>query len=278
MCEVLEVSPSGFYSWVGRPKSLRAMEDEILEAKIRESFEQSRRTYGAPRVHADLRLDHGLCVGRKRVARIMRTCGLVSLHQRKKWRTTIRDEQAAPSPDLVDRHFQAFAPDELWVADIKYIPTWQGHLYLAHVVDVCTRAVVGWSMREDLSTQLVLDALEFARWRRGDVAGVVHHSDHGCQYTSYAFSRGCKEAGIVPSMGSVGDCFDNALSESFNATIEKELVRWNTYRTRADARRSIFDYIEAFYNPKRRHSSLGQLSPAEFERRFRLRVEGVSVA
>lgn len=273
MCEVLHVSPSGFYAWLGRPKSLWAMTDEIIEAKIRESFAQSRRTYGAPRVHADLRLDHGIRCGRKRVARIMRRCGLKSLHHRRKRRTTIRDEAAAPAPDLVERHFAAHRPDELWVADIKYIPTWEGHLYLSHVVDVCTRAVIGWSMRDDLTTTLVLDALEMARWRRGDVTGVVHHSDRGCQYTSYAFSRRCKEAGVVPSMGSVGDCFDNALSESFNATLEKELLRWNTYRTKGDAKRSIFDYIECFYNPKRRHSSLGQLSPAEFERRWREGVE-----
>lgn len=278
MCRLLGVSTSGFYAWVGRPKSVRAIGDEVLTEVIREIHADSRQTYGSPRIHAELRLEHGIRCGRKRVARLMRIAGLQSVHRNRRWRTTIPDRRAAPAPDLVQRRFAASGPDELWVADIKYIPTWEGRLYLAHAVDVCTRAVVGWQLRDDLSAQLVLDALQMGLWRRTNAAGVVHHSDRGSQYTSFAFGRACREAGVVPSMGSVGDCFDNAMSESFNATIEKDLLARARFRTKAEARRAIFDYIECFYNPKRRHSSIAYFSPLEFDRSLREREDAISVA
>lgn len=278
MCKVLGVSTSGFHAWAGRPKSRRAIQDEVLTELIRAIHAESRGTYGAPRIHAELTLGHGIRCGRKRVARLMRTAGIRSVHRNRRWRTTIRDREAAPAPDLVQRRFVAARPDELWVADIKYVPTWEGRLYLAHAVDVCTRAVVGWQLREDLSAELVLDALHMGLWRRREAGGVVHHSDRGSQYTSFAFGRACREAAVVPSMGSVGDCFDNAMAESFNATIEKDLLAHVRFKTKAEARRAIFDYIECFYNPRRRHSSIGYLSPVEYERRLREQARGASVA
>lgn len=235
---------------------------------VREIHADSRGIYGTPRVHAELRLGRGVRVGKKRVARIMRSCGLEGVHRRRRGKTTKRDRDAAPAPDLVRRDFSAPSPNRLWVADITYIPTWSGFLYLAGVVDVFSRMVVGWAMRDDLSTALVLDAVEMARWRRGEVTGVVHHSDRGCQYTSFAFGFRCKEAGIVPSMGRVGSAHDNAMAESFWATLEKELILRNTFRTKTEARIAVFDYIETFYNPKRRHSSLEMLSPLEYEGRW----------
>jgi putative transposase len=174
-----------------------------------------------------------------------------------------------PADDLVQRAFTATGPDQLWVADITYLPTWQGFLYLAVVVDAASRGVVGWAMANHLRTELVLDALDMALWNRRPAPGLIHHSDHGCQYTSLAFGRRCRAAGIAQSMGSVGDCYDNALAESFFATLECELIQRERWRTHAEARLAVFDYIEGFYNPRRRHSALGYLSPAEWERRLR---------
>ena len=223
-----------------------------------------------PRVHAELAFDHGLRVGRKRVARLMRAAGLEGVHRRRGVKTTQRDRDAAPAPDLVQRQFAPAGPDRLWVADITYLPTWSGFLYLAVVVDAWSRRVVGWSMAGHLRTELIIGALEMALWRRPGVGqGLVFHSDRGTQYTSLAFGRRCREAGIAASMGSVGDAYDNAVAESFFATLETELIDRSSWRTRADARLAVFDYIETFYNPQRRHSFTGQLSPAEFERRYR---------
>ncbi len=213
LCRVLGVSRSGYYAWSSRPVSARAMFDQDLIRRIIEIHKLSRETYGSPRIHAELRLDHGIRIGKKRVARLMCAAGVRSLHRKKRVRTTKRDNEAAPAPDLVQRGFGAELPDQLWVSDIKYVATWEGFLYLAATVDACTRAVVGWAMRGDLSTQLVLDALDMALHRRGPCCGLIHHSDRGCQYTSFAFGRRCKEAGIVPSMGSVGDAYDNAMAE-----------------------------------------------------------------
>jgi putative transposase len=268
MCRVLGVSSSGYWAWTKRPPSARALADAALSATIREIHRDSRGTYGIPRVHAELCFGGTRC-GRKRVARLMRVAGLEGVHRRRFVRTTVRDRDAAPAPDLVNRQFSADRPDQLWVADITYLPTWQGFLYLAAVVDVFSRAVVGWAMAGHLRTELIEQAIDMAITRRRPANGLIHHSDRGTQYTSIAFGLRCREAGIVQSMGSTGDAYDNAMAESFFATLETELIDRSSWRTRADARLAVFDYIEAFYNPRRRHSGLGQLSPAEFERRYR---------
>jgi putative transposase len=266
LCRVLGVSRAGFYAWQSRPPSVRAVVDQQLTEQIRTIHARSRGTYGAPRVHADLRLDHGVQVGRKRVARLMRAAGLIGCHRRRRRGLTRRDPQAAPAPDLVNRQFTATAPDRVWTADITYIPTWSGWLYLAVVLDVYSRRVVGWAMADHLRTELVIDALDMAIWNRRPNPGLVHHSDQGCQYTSLAFGRRLRQAGLVASMGSVGDCYDNAVTESFFATLECELLHQHRFRTRTEARLAVFDWLEGFYNTHRRHSALGQLSPSNFER------------
>ena len=267
LCRVLAVSRSGFYAWLGREPSTRACADTALVERIRVIHQESRGTYGAPRVHAELADAHGIHCGRKRVARLMRATGLVGVCRRRRVRTTRRDETASVSDDLVKRAFTATAPNHLWVADITYLPTWQGFLYLAVVLDAFSRRVVGWTMADHLRTELVVDALEMALWNRRPAPGVVHHSDHGCQYTSLAFGRRCRQAGVAVSMGTVGDCYDNALAESFFASLECELIARSRWRTHTEARMAVFDYIEGFYNPRRRHSALAYLSPAEYERR-----------
>ena len=271
MCRVLGVSKSGFYAWRCRPASRRAIDNEILTEQIRQIHERSRCTYGSPRVHAQLAHD-GIRVSKHRVARLMRCVGIQGVHRRKRGRTTMRDAGTAPAPDLVDRNFKVDAPDRLWVSDITYVRTWSGWLYVAITLDVFSRRVVGWSMGDSLRTELVLEALDMALWAREPQAGLVHHSDRGCQYTSFAFGRRCQDAGIAPSMGSKGDAYDNAMAESFFATLETELLWRHVFKTRNDARLAIFDFVEAFYNRERLHSSIGQLSPVEFERRFRERI------
>jgi putative transposase len=267
MCSRLGVSTAGYYTWKRRPPAPRAVADARLSTLIHKIHAGSRGTYGAPRVHAELADEHGVHCGRKRVARLMRIARLRGVCRRRRVRTTRPDEQAQLSDDLVQRHFTATEPNALWTADITYLPTWQGFLYLAVIIDAYSRRVVGWSMASHLRTELVLDALEMALWNRRPGPGLIHHSDHGCQYTSVAFGRRCREAGIAASMGSVGDCFDNAMAESFFASLECELIDRSRWRTHTDARMAIFDYIECFYNPRRRHSALGYLSPAQFERR-----------
>jgi putative transposase len=266
MCRVLGVSPSGYWAWRQRPPSERAQADAVLRERVVAIHEASRGTYGVPRVHAELAAD-GVRCGRKRVARLMRGAGIAGVHRRKFVVTTKRRPDVAPAPDLVSRTFRATAPDQLWVADITYVPTWAGFLYLAVVLDVFSRRVAGWSMSNDLRTEVVLNALNMAIWNRRPANGVIHHSDQGCQYTSFDFGRRCRDAGVVPSMGSVGDCFDNAMAESFFATLETELLDRTLFRNRTEARLAIFDYLEGFYNSRRRHSALGHLSPAEYERR-----------
>ncbi len=273
MCRLLGVSTSGFYAWLKRPESARARRDAELAAKIEAIHTRSRGTYGAPRIHAELCADDEQ-VSRKRVARLMKARGLSGASRRKGCRTTSRDGTARPAPDLVERQFTAEAPDRLWVADITYVPTWEGFLYLAVVLDVFSRRIVGWAMAAHLRTELVLSALNMALWQR-QPEEVVHHSDQGCQYTSLAFSRRCEEAGVRPSMGSVGDCFDNAMAESFFATLECELLDRSTFRTRVEAERAIFEFIEGWYNPHRRHSALGYLSPISFERQHARHKGGV---
>jgi putative transposase len=267
MCRVLEVSTSGYYAWLKRDPSRRVVEDAALRDRIRFFHKRSDRTYGSPRIFKDLKEEDEARLGRKRVARLMREDGLRGVCRRKFRKTTVRDRNARPAPDLVDRNFVAPGPDQLWIADITYVPTWSGFLYLAVVLDVFSRRVVGWAMRSHLRTELVLEALDMALWRRRPET-VIHHSDQGCQYTSFAFGKRCRQAGVKPSMGSVGDCYDNAMCESFFATLECELLDRRSFRTQAEARLAIFEFIEGWYNPHRRHSALDYLSPINFERRY----------
>jgi putative transposase len=267
LCRRLGVSHSGFYAWRQRPVSQRAQADASLTTQITAIHAASRGTYGAPRIHAELADAQAIRCGRKRVARLLRAAGLVGVCRRRGVRTTQRGAAEAPATDLVQRRFTAAIPNQLWVADITYVPTWQGFLYLAVVLDAFSRRVVGWAMAGHRRAELVMDALEMALWNRQPAPGVIHHSDHGSQYTSLAFGQRCRRAGIVPSRGSVGDCYDNAMAESFFASLECELIDRNRWETQSAARMAVFDYIEAFYNPRRRHSALGYLSPAEYERR-----------
>jgi len=265
MSRVLKVSASGFYAWVKRSPSEHAQYDLLLADRIEAISRRSRSTYGRPRIHAEL-VDEGVRISGKRVARLMRNRSICGASRRKTTITTIRDRDAKPAPDLVERRFTADAPNQLWIADITYVPTWSGFLYLAVVLDVFSRRVVGWAMADHMRKELVIDALNMAILRRKPLA-VVHHSDQGSQYTSVAFAQRCKSAGIQPSMGSRGDCYDNAMCESFNATLECELLVRHRFRTQREAEAAVFDFIEAWYNPHRRHSSLGYLSPINYERR-----------
>jgi putative transposase len=268
LCRVLGVSPSGYYAWRSRGPSARVLSDAALAAEIRRSHARSRGTYGAPRVHADL-ADAGHRVGRKRVARLMRADGLAGVHRRRFVHTTIRDRGADPFPDLVNRDFTASEPDRLWVADITQLPTRSGSCYLASVLDAFSRRVVGWSIATHMRAELVTAALDAAVVRRRPASGLVHHSDHGSQYTSLAFGRRLRESGIAASMGSVGDCYDNAMAESFFATLETELIDRSAWASPAEARAAVFEYIEVFYNRIRRHTGLGNRSPEQFEERYR---------
>jgi putative transposase len=266
LCRVLGVSPSGYYAWRTRGPSARAQADADLTVRIQDLHAQSRQTYGAPRIHADLRAA-GLRCGRKRIARLLHQAGLVGCHRRRFTHTTQRATPAVSTPDRVQRQFVAAAPNQLWTADITAIATWEGFLYLAVVLDVYSRRIVGWAMADHLRTELVLAALEMALGRRRPAGHVIHHSDHGCQYTSVAFGERCRRAGVLSSLGSVGDCFDNAITESFFATLECELLARQTFPSLALARLAVFDFIEGFYNTTRRHSALDYQSPAAYERR-----------
>ena len=264
MCRLLRVSPSGFYAWRQRGPSARAQVDATLLTDVRAFHERSDRTYGAPRILEDLR-EAGVRVGRKRIARLLRGAGLVGVSRRRGVRTTRRGPAETPAADLVQRNFTATAPNQLWVADITYIPTWAGFLFLAVVLDAYSRRIVGWVMATHLKTQLVLDALNMALGQRKP-GGVIHHSDQGSQYTSLAFGHRCEAMGVRPSRGSVGDAYDNAMAESFFATLECELLARRRFPTQAEARVAVFRYIEGWYNPHRRHSALGQQSPISYER------------
>lgn len=266
MCRVLDLSSSGYYAWRRRGICRRKREDARLLARIRVHHAASKGRYGAPKIHADL-AEEGWRVGVKRVARLMREDGLAGVTRRRWVVTTQRGRSERAAPDRVERDFTAERPDQLWVADITYIPTWSGFLYLAVVLDVFSRRIVGWSMAGHLRAKLVLDALDMAI-RRRQPRRVVHHSDQGCQYTSLEFGERCRKAGVVPSMGSVGDCYDNAMAESFFATLECELLQTNRFQNHAEARQALFEFIEGWYNTKRRHQSLGQLSPMQFEKTY----------
>ena len=260
----MRVSRSGYYDWKTRLPSKRAKENTSLTEKIREIHARSRGTYGYPRVHAELKA-LGVRCSRGRVARLMRKDGLRGcLRGRRRRHTTRQDPLAIPAPDLVKRNFAAPAPNRLWTADITYLHTDEGFLYLAFILDVYSRRVVGWSMASHLRSKLVADALQMALHRRTPSIGLIHHSDRGAQYTALSFGKRLEEAGIVPSMGRAGSALDNAISESFVSTLKSE-IGVSHYPSRQVARASAFEFIELFYNRVRRHSSLGYLSPSEYE-------------
>jgi putative transposase len=279
MCRVLRVSRSGYYAWRERMPSSREREDTVLTERIRQVHHDSRGVYGAPRIHAKLRSE-GVRVGNKRVARLMREEGLEGCHRRRKKRprTTQRDPRAVPAEDLVERKFVPEAANKLWVADISYVPTWEGFDYLAFILDAYSRRLVGWAMADHLRAELVTDALGMALWRRDPAPGLIHHSDRGSQYTSISLAQKLEEAGIVPSMGSVADPYDNALAESFVATLKRELLDGRSWPTREEVRTAMFEFFEVFYNRVRRHSSLGYLSPAEYEAATIEAIKEVAVA
>ncbi len=266
MCRVLGVSASGFYAWSGRAPSARRLQDAVLTERIRQIHAASDEIYGSPNIHAELR-DEGTRVGRKRVARLMRQARLRGVSRRRGFVvTTRRDARSRPAADLVNRSFAAEEANRLWVADMTYVPTWAGFIFLAIVVDVWSRRIVGWAIGESMSTELVLSALNMAVTIRKP-REVIHHSDQGSQYTSIAFGRRCREMGVKPSMGSVGDAYDNAMAESVFASLECELIDRRSFKTKGEARMALFTWVEGWYNTRRRHSALGRISPKEFERR-----------
>ena len=249
MCRALGVNRTSFHDWVRRAPSDRALTDAFLIEKIKQIHATSDGTYGVRRIHAELRLEHGIRIGRKRVQRLMRAAAISGVVPRKRRRTTVRLPGVRVAPDLVERDFRPTGPDETWATDITYISTWEGFLYLAHVQDLHSRRIVGWSMADHLRSELVVSALEMALARRRPDRGLIHHSDQGCQYTAVLFAKRCAKAGIEVSMGSVGDCDDNAVCETFHASIKKEKVYRQSWPTRAEARTAIFEYIEAGTTP-----------------------------
>jgi putative transposase len=266
MCRALSVKRGSFYAWERRPPSDRALEDAWLTEKIKQLHRASRGVYGSPRSHAELRLRDDVRVSRKRVERLMRAAAISGLAPRRRRRTTIRVQGVRVADDLVERRFRPPAPNLLWLADITYLRTWEGWLYLAAVQDAYSRAIVGWSMAEHMRAQLVVDALAMALARRRPERGLIHHSDQGSQYVSLGFGQAARDAGIAISIGSRGDAYDNAVAESFFATLKKELIHRHSWPTRRELGSAVFEYIEAFYNRERRHSTPSMLSPAEYKR------------
>jgi putative transposase len=264
LCKLLGVSRSGYYAWRRRPPSERTRFDAVLSEKIETIHPNSRATYGAPRVHAELKAI-GIRCSRKRVARLMRRAKLRGCLRGRRMRTTHRVALQQAAADLVERNFATEEPDQLWVADITYVRSKEGFVYLAFILDACSRKVVGWSMATHLRTGIVVDALQMAIARRKPSPGLVHHSDRGVQYTSLFFGKRLEDEGLLPSMGRVGSAYDNALAEAFVATLKTELLYRSSWPTREVVKTAIFEYIEGFYNTRRRHSALGYLSPAEFE-------------
>ncbi len=269
MCNALQVSKSGFYDWHERAPSKRSLANAKLLDEIKAAHAMSDETYGMPRIRAEL-LDAGTVASRKRIAALMRVNGIAGVSRRRGYCvTTKRNPKDRPAPDLVKRQFVATDINQLWVADMTYVPTWQSFLYLAVVTDVFSRKVVGWAFGANMTADLVVSALNMALFTRKPES-VIHHSDQGSQYTSVIFGKRCTEMGVRPSMGTVGDAYDNAMAESFFASLECELIDRRSWKTHTEARHAIFTWIEAWYNPKRRHSSIGQISPIEFERKHEL--------
>jgi putative transposase len=266
LCSVLGVSRAGYYAWKDRPASARERRDAELVELIGQLHAESKGTYGWPRIHAELR-HRGVSVSRKRVARLMRWAGLSGMVRRRKGRTTIRVPGIATAPDLVRRDFAPTAPNRLWVADLTEVSTWEGKLYLAVVLDCYSRRCVGWAMAEHMRAELVVEALEMAIWQRRPEAGLVHHSDRGGQYVSLIFGQRCSDAGIDLSMGAKGSALDNAVAEAFFATLKKELTRRRSWSTRRELQSAVFAWIEGWYNRRRLHSTLGYLSPVNYENR-----------
>lgn len=262
-CRVLGVSTSGYYDWLGRPASHRDQENDLLLKHIKEIHEKSRKTYGAPRVTAELRLGLGLDYNHKRVERLMRLAGIQGLYRRKGRRNLVN---AATEEDLVHRRFAVDSPNRLWLTDITEHPTREGKVYCAAVMDAYSRLIIGWSIDYHLKTELVLSALDMALVRRRPPEeSTILHSDHGTQYTSWAFGKRLRDAGLLGSMGTVGDCYDNAMMESFWGTMQLELLDSATWNTREELAQAIFEWVECWYNPYRRHSSIGMHSPVTFD-------------
>jgi putative transposase len=267
MCRVLDVRRSRYYAWrTGRP-SPRRVENAVLQARIRAVYTDSDQTYGSPRVHHELRAQ-GIAVGRHRIARLMRAAGLWAVSRRRRRTTTRRDPRQSPAPDRLQRAFSVQAPDQVWATDLTYVETGGGWLYLAVVLDVGTRRVIGWAVARHLRDTLALEALAMALGRRRVRPGLLHHSDQGRQYTSRRYQAVLQQHGILPSMSRVGECWDNAVAESFFATLKCERLHRREYRTPEEAQHDIARYIEGWYNPRRRHSALGYLSPREYEEQF----------
>jgi putative transposase len=265
-CRVMKVSTSGFYAWLTQPCSDRDLNDAILTNTIVDIHRMSRRSYGSPRVHAELRLDQATFCSRKRVERLMRQAGVTGIYRRRNHGCTRRDLDAAPSDDLVGRQFDPTDTDRLWVMDVTEHPTDEGKVYVAVVLDAFSRRVVGWSIADHIRSELVVDAVQMAIWRRQPPQGqTIAHSDHGSQYTSWAFGRRLRGAGLVGSMGSIGDCFDNSVAESFFGTLQLELLDEHHWSTRQQLALAVFDWIETWYNPRRRHSYCNMLSPIDYE-------------
>jgi len=269
LCRVLQVGRSGYYAWARRGVSARATADAALTAQIGAVHARSRRTYGAPRVHAELRAA-GVRCARKRVARLMRAAGLVGCRRRRRVRTTVADPARTPAPNLVARNFTAPAADRLWIGDITFVPTGEGWLYLAVLVDAYSRRVVGWAMADHLRAELAADALAMALGRRRPAAGLVHHTDRGGQYTATAYQAALAARGIACSMSRAGECLDNAMAESSFSTLKAELVEAHRWPTRAAARLAISEWLEVWYNRQRRHSALAYRRPVNFEEQLLL--------
>jgi len=271
MCRQLDVSSSGYYAWKHRKPSRRARDDEVLVQKIKQVHKESRGTYGSPRVLDDLKED-GFEVGRRRVARLMKENGITGTPPKPFKRTTDSKHDLAIADNVLNREFTVEAPDTAWATDITYVRTWEGWMYLAVVIDLFSRRVVGWSMATHMRTGLVTGALTMALGRRLPRRGMLHHSDRGSQYASHDYRDALRDNGIVCSMSGKGDCWDNAVVESFFATLKKDLIHRRPWPTVREARAAIADYIEVFYNRKRKHSTLGNVSPANYEKQFEQEV------